>query len=322
MPFLNERFNRFGAGKCNSNRFLVNENNEPLAFATVSLQGTSIGVLTDEKGGFSIPVPARQNLVLIFSHIGYLKKTENIAVKNDDQVIKLRIVLEADLQAIEEVEVREDLKNTGNIQRVEIKDFDHIPNTTGNFESVLRTMGARNSNELSSQYSVRGGNFDENLVYVNDIEVYRPFLIRSGEQEGLSFVHPDMVSSVEFSAGGFDASFGDKMSSVLDVKYRRPTEFAGSAYAGLLGYGLQLEGVTKNKKITHNSAIRYKTNKYLLNTLEAEGNYQPVFLDLQTFLTYDLTPTFEISLLGNLTDNKFKFVPETQSTILVTYKTC
>ncbi len=175
------------------------------------------------------------------------------------------------------------------LQQIDLRSINHIPLPSGNFESILTTLGASSRNEMSSQYSVRGGNFDENLIYVNDIEIYRPLTIKAGQQEGLSFLNPDMVASVQFAAGGFDARYGDKMSSVLDIKYKRPDQYAGSVSASLLGASAHLEGRSPNRKFTHITGIRYKANQYLLNTLQTEGDYKPRFFDVQTFLTYDLT---------------------------------
>jgi len=167
---------------------------------------------------------------------------------------------------------------------------------------------------LSSQYSVRGGNFDENLVYVNDIEIYRPMLTRSGQQEGMSSINSDMVSSIDFSAGGFDAKYGDKMSSVLDIKYRKPTEFAASATASFLGGSLHLEDLSKNGKFSHISGIRYKTNRYLLGSLDDKGEYNPSFIDFQTYLTYKFNKSFDVSFLGNLAKNQYNFLPQSRET--------
>ncbi|MBC8004009.1 MAG: TonB-dependent receptor, partial [Verrucomicrobia bacterium] len=163
-------------------------------------------------------------------------------------------------------------------------------------------------------YSVRGGNFDENLVYVNDIEVYRPFLIRAGQQEGMSFINSDMVSSIEFSAGGFDAKYGDKMSSVLDIKYRRPTEFAGSASASLLGGSVHVEDLSGNGKFSHITGLRYKTNRYMLGSLDEKGEYNPNFMDAQTYLTYKFSNVFDVSLMGNIAQNEYNFIPQTRKT--------
>jgi hypothetical protein len=156
-------------------------------------------------------------------------------------------------------------------------------------------------------------------VYVNDIEIYRPFLIRAGQQEGLSFINSDMVSSIEFSAGGFSAKYGDKMSSVLDIKYRRPTEFKGSASASLLGGNAHIEDLALKGKLSHITGIRYKTNRYLLGTLDEKGEYNPRFVDLQTHITWQLSDRFDISFLGNLALNQYQFIPQTRETSFGTW---
>ncbi|MDP2112699.1 MAG: TonB-dependent receptor plug domain-containing protein, partial [Bacteroidota bacterium] len=208
-----------------------------------------------------------------------------------------------------------------NMDRIDAKYLSSITDAgTGGVEALIKTLpGVSTNNELSSQYSVRGGNFDENLVYVNDIEVYRPMLIRAGQQEGMSFINSDMVSSIEFSAGGFDAKYGDKMSSVLDIKYRKPTEFAGSASVSLLGGSLQLEDLSKNGKFSHITGIRYKTNRYLLGTLDEKGEYNPRFVDAQTYLTYKFSKAFDVSFLGNVAQNQYNFIPQTRKTSFGTW---
>lgn len=194
--------------------------------------------------------------------------------------------------------------------RIDPTIFNRLPSPTGNIEDIIKTqMGVSSNNELSSGYSVRGGNFDENLVYVNDIEVYRPFLVRSGQQEGLSFANPNMVQNINFSAGGFEARYGDKLSSVLDITYRKPTKFAGNASASFLGGNLQLEGVTKNRLLAWNIGARYRTNAYLLKNLDTKGEYRPSALDVQSFLTFDVNPKFKLEFLGNIANNRYLVIP-------------
>ena len=189
------------------------------------------------------------------------------------------------------------------------------PPPPGQVETIIKSQaGVSSNNELSSQYSVRGGNFDENLVYVNDVEIYRPFLVRSGQQEGLSFINSDLVSSIKFSAGGYDARYGDKMSSALDITYKRPRSFAGSATVSLLGASAHVEGASRTRRFTYLAGYRYKTTPYLLNTLETSGDYKPQFSDLQALFTYQLTRTLEVSFLGNYSSNKYQFIPQTRNT--------
>jgi len=193
--------------------------------------------------------------------------------------------------------------------------YNQLPSNTMNIEDLIKTqMGVSSNNELSSGYSVRGGNFDENLVYVNDIEVYRPFLVRSGQQEGLSFANPNMVSKIDFSAGGFEARYGDKLSSVLDITYRKPLKFQGNASASFLGGNIQLEGISKNRLIAWSIGTRYRSNVYLLKSLDTRGEYRPSALDVQTFLTFDVNPKLKFEFLGNIANNKYLVIPTNRET--------
>ncbi len=214
-----------------------------------------------------------------------------------------------------EVEVT-DNKNRGvETVRLDPLIFNQLPSPTGNIEDIIKTqMGVSSNNELSSGYSVRGGNFDENLVYVNDIEVYRPFLVRSGQQEGLSFANPNMVQNINFSAGGFEAKYGDKMSSVLDITYRKPLKFGGNASGSVLGGNVQLEGISNNRLVAWSIGARYRTNSYLLKSLDTKGEYRPSALDVQTFLTFDINPKFKIEFLGNIAQNKYLVIPTNRET--------
>ncbi|MBL7937103.1 MAG: TonB-dependent receptor plug domain-containing protein, partial [Bacteroidia bacterium] len=191
----------------------------------------------------------------------------------------------------------------------------YIPSPSGNIEDIIKTqIGVSSNNELSSGYSVRGGNFDENLVYVNDIEVYRPFLARSGQQEGLSFANPDMVSNINFSAGGFEAKYGDKMSSVLDITYKKPLKFAGTVSGSLLGGSLHLQGVSKNRVVAWSLGSRYKSNAYLLKSMDTKGEYRPRFYDVQTFITFTLNEKWSVEFLGNISNNQYLVIPASRET--------
>ncbi|MDR2848176.1 MAG: TonB-dependent receptor plug domain-containing protein [Bacteroidales bacterium] len=202
----------------------------------------------------------------------------------------------------------------GTLQRIETGNIGQLPNPSGNFEALLKIQaGVSSNNELSAQYSVRGGNFDENLVYVNNIEIHRPLLIRSGQQEGLSFINPDLVASVDFSAGGFGACYGDKMSSVLDVQYRVPTAFHVNASASLLGTTVSVEGLVKDR-FSYLLGARYKTTKYLLGTLDTQGNYEPRFVDVQGLFQYKISPKWDADLLVNLNNNRYLFEPNHRTT--------
>lgn len=298
---------------------ITNEDNAPLPYANISAKNTSIGTVTNDNGKYSLSLPSGQEFTIVMSFVGY-HDFQKIITGNAGDTIFLNATLTKETKSIDEVKVTAEREKSSNLVKIEMKDFDFIPNTSGNFETILKTMGVSSNNELSSQYSVRGGNFDENLVYVNDIEIYRPFLIRSGEQEGLSFVNSDLVSTVKFSAGGFDAVYGDKMSSVLDIRYKKPTEFGASVSGSLLGGSAHLEGISKNSKFTHVSGIRYKTNKYVLGALETQGEYQPNFTDVQSYITYQATKKLEVSFLGNYAQNTYNFIPENRSTTFGTYQ--
>ena len=272
-----------------------------------------IGTVSNEKGTFSLTLPKIFPIELQTSAIGW--KSASIIV-NEMPTKRVIIQLESEETILETVEIKGDKNISPHIQKINPDFLRSLPSAAGhNIEGLVRSqMGVAANNELSSQYRVRGGNFDENMVYVNGQEVYRPFLIHSGQQEGLSFVNPDLVESVDFSAGGFDAGYGDKMSSVLDIRYKRPKKTGGSASVGMLGANAHLEGATLNNKFTWIAGARYKTNKYLLGSLEEKGEYQPDFTDIQTFITYSVSPRFTFELLGYYSLNKYTFVPKTRST--------
>src|SRR5690606_15992538 len=204
-------------------------------------------------------------------------------------------------------------------QPIQIRSAKELPMVRPGIEGLLTgAVGVVLRNELSSSYSVRGGSYEENLIYVNDIEVYRPFLVRVGQQEGLSFPNVDLIGSVNFSAGGFEARYGDKLSSVLDIRYKKPTEFSGSAMVSLLGGSVHFEGISKNQRFTHITGIRYQSNQYLLGSLDTQGDYRPWFADLQTYLTYDITEKLQVGLLGSYGQNNYNFVPQNRETELGT----
>lgn len=284
--------------------------NYPIPSVNIVVIGKNIFTSTDKYGNYEIKVPAGEKCSLSYSFLGY--KTE-IYEYIPDESDKLQVdkVLYIINQELGEVSVLSRYNENLSYTKLDPKSYDFLPNASGNIESLIKTQpGVVSTNELTSQYSVRGGNFDENLVYVNDIEIYRPFLLRSGQQEGLSFVNSDLVSSIKFSAGGFDAKYGDKMSSVLDIQYKKPTSFAGSFSFSFLGVSAHLEGISKNKKWTQITGFRYKTNQYLLGSLETTGEYRPNFGDFQTYITYTPNPKVEIDFLGNISQNNYLFVPE------------
>jgi hypothetical protein len=299
---------------------ITDQNGKPLDMVNIALKDYALGTSSKRDGTFILRVPAQKNIVVVFSSLGYSTVTDSIFA-TDEENISLKITMQESNLKLAEVTISQNRREGGNVTRIDPKMLDQIAgSSTGAVESLIKTLpGVSSNNELSSQYNVRGGNFDENMVYINDIEVYRPMLIRAGQQEGMSVINSDMVSTIEFSAGGFDAKYDDKMSSVLDIKYRKPNEFSGSATASLLGASAHFEDVNFNGKLAHISGIRYKTNKYLLGSLDEQGEYDPEFLDFQTYITYSVNDKFDISFLGNIAQNVYKFIPETRQTTFGTW---
>ncbi|MFI5222239.1 MAG: TonB-dependent receptor plug domain-containing protein, partial [Bacteroidia bacterium] len=218
-------------------------------------------------------------------------------------------------------EIIEERDREKQMQIINAKTVSTLPNVSGSFEQVLKTLpGVTSNNELSSQYNVRGGNYDENLIYVNDIEIYRPFLPRSGQKEGLSFIHSELVDNIKFSAGGFEAKYNDKMSSVLDIKYKDPTKFESSVNASLMGVQAHVAGVSKKRRFTYLIGARYWSNQYVVSTLDVQGDYKAAFSDVQTLLTYHLSDEWSLSFLGSYAQNKYLMIPQTQETTFGTVK--
>ncbi len=299
---------------------VLDNKNKSIELANIAILGESGGTTTDKKGYFKLVVPAEKDIVLAISFVGFADKKIELNL-NEGEVKKLKIHLETITTVLPGFEVKDEQLRTQSMVRLNPKDVNLAPSLNEGVSDIIKTLpGVSSSNEMSSQYSVRGGNFDENLVFVNDIEIYRPFLVNSGQQEGLSFVNSAMVSSLLFSAGGFGAQYGDKMSSVLDVEYKTPTEFGGSFSASLLGADLSFGGVAAKNKLTYLVGARYKTNSYLLNSLETEGEYQPVFMDIQSLFTYKLGKKWDLSFLGYYSHNKYKVVPANRETDFGTFQ--
>jgi hypothetical protein len=286
----------------------------PLLGASVIIPAHTLGIVTDEQGRYSFLIPFGNRIFVECSFLGYSTVFDTLYPSTEQTTIVRNFVLTENTREIDEVEIGvEYRKNTSS--RINLKPINQLPSSGNNIENMLKSFAVvQSNNELSSQYSVRGGNYDENLVYVNDIEIFRPMLVQSAQQEGLSFVNPNMVSSIQFSAGGFEAEYGDKMSSVLDIQYLKPTKFIGNVSASLLGANLHFAGTDNKKKFTYNTGIRYKTTRYLLSSLDVTGEYSPIFGDAQTYLTYELSPKSSISILGNYSTNQFSLIPETRST--------
>jgi hypothetical protein len=290
---------------------VIDYEQHPLELVNVSIKGTALGTITNSVGEFTLPPISEKTITIIFSFIGYQTSEQVVSLSGQPFVFH---VLKPVLQKIQEVVVEGNLANN-NLVTIPQKLTEKLPSIAGGVETLIKTLpGVSNNNEMSSQYSVRGGNFDENLVYVNGIEIIRPFLVKSGQQEGLSFINSDMVSSIGFSSGGFDASYGDKMSSVLDITYRKPDHNGASAEIGALGASAHFEGTAAKGKFSHLTGIRYKNTGYLLGTLDKKGEYNPSFTDIQTYLNYKFTSSFSLGFLGNYASNTFQFIPETQLT--------
>jgi len=291
----------------------MDEMQKPLPYANIVVEGQPQGASSDESGHFSFSVMTEDSLYLTISSLGYKDKQLGFSTKGERE-LEVNVVLELEVNQLPTATIEDKYARKSGLTRLNPKTLETLPNT-GSFEAILKTLpGVASNNEMSSQYRVRGGNFDENLVYVNDVQIYRPFLVRSGQQEGLSFVNSDLVSSVIFSAGGFNATYGDKLSSVLDIKYKKPTENAAGFSASMLGGSLYAEGRNKNGLFSYLVGARYKTNKYLLGSLDTEGQYDPDFSDVQTWLSYDFSDRFEVSFLGHLGQNTYRFVPEDRET--------
>jgi hypothetical protein len=297
-------------------------NNQPIELVTVFVKGSNIATSTDENGRFSLKVPANQRHTVGFKRVAYKETTTNIVPLNPSAEFEIEISLAPSESTLEVVIRERRLEDAAMIRNKNIKDLRLIPSTTGNLESVLPHLALGTNTgtggELSSQYQVRGGNYDENLVYVNDFEIYRPQLIRAGQQEGLTFPNMDLIRDLSFSSGGFQAKYGDKLSSVLEVKYKRPDSLRASASASLLGASAHLEGLAKmpgagKSKLRYLVGTRYKTTRLLLGSLDLKGEYLPDFTDLQAYITYDVNTNWQLGFLGNFNRSVYRFQPQSLS---------
>lgn len=291
---------------------ILDENNQPVEDADISYKNTSA---TSNKNGFYIlTVPANQKITIIFSHLSNKSASLDIELKPNED-FEFNPVLSKKIEMIGVVEIYDNRKRIEGITNISPRDIKLIPGANAGVENLLKTLpGVNNNSDLSSGYNVRGGNYDENLVYVNEVEVYRPFLIRSGQQEGLSFTNTDMIQNVDFSAGGFQAKYGDKLSSVLDITYRRPKSFGASLEASLLGGSLMVETASKNQKWAAITGVRYRDNSLLVNSQETETNFRPTFADIQTNVTFNPNNKWEWSFLGNISQNRYNYEPLTRQT--------
>lgn len=292
---------------------LLDETNNPIPGANVTYN--TEGTLTDFNGYYLLEIPSNENISIKYSYVGYKDTQLTINLKPNSD-FEFNPVMNVSIEQIGAVELsaKRNKRVTG-IVSISPEAIRKIPGANAGVENLLKSLpGVNGNNELSTQYAVRGGNYDENLVYVNEIEVYRPFLIRSGQQEGLSFVNSDLTSNVDFSAGGFQAKYGDKLSSVLDITYRKPTNLGASLDLSLLGASAAVEGISNDGKLTAIVGLRYRNNSLFVNSKQTETNFKPVFADAQTYLTYKFNNKFELGFLGNLSVNDYSYQPLTRQT--------
>jgi hypothetical protein len=287
---------------------ILDENKQPVEGVEVSfLDQTTV---SNKNGFYILEIPAKTSSLLLFRHLSYGNYSITIELKPNEDY-ELHPVLNLHSEQIGEVKIdNKGRKRVEGVTNIAPREIRLLPGANAGIENLIKTLpGVYSNNELSTQYNVRGGNYDENLVYVNEIEIYRPFLIRSGQQEGLSFTNTDMVENVDFSAGGFQSKYGDKLSSVLDITYRKPIEFGATAEASFLGGSLTLEGVTKNQKWSGIIGGRYRDNSLLVNSQDTETNFKPAFADVQSYITFTPNNKWQFSFLGNISSNKYDYQP-------------
>lgn len=291
---------------------VIDENNDPVEFASVSCPKQGKMTMTSLKGDYSLQLQSADSVEIRFSMVGYKTKVRTLRRPRGKQT--MQVVLHSSDNALSEVTITGKRIETGQTQELSKEHLKSMPSTTGNAveEMIQSQAGVSTHSELSSQYNVRGGSFDENSVYINNVEIFRPFLVRSGQQEGISVINPDMVEKIGFSTGGYEARYGDKMSSALNIEYRRPKRFEASATASMLGASAFV-GMSNNK-FSWSNGLRYKTTKYLLGSMDTKGEYQPTFIDYQTYLTYSPNKRWDIKFLGNISDNHYNFTPEDRET--------
>lgn len=293
----------------------------PLVGVNIQVKDTQIGIFTENNGTYRIDMQANKPAVLIFSHVGYSPDERTVTLKaGENLTLDVKLIESTEVLTGVQIEGDRDNRDEVSVTKIKPKSLESLPTAFGDFNKILTTLpGVVSNNELSSTYSVRGGSFDENLIYVNDIPVYRPFLISNGQQEGLSFVNSNLVKSVEFSAGGWQPKYGDKLSSVLNVDYKEPSRFAASVTAGLLGGTAHIEGASPSKKITYVAGVRHKSAQYLLNTLETEGEYLPKFTDLQAYVNFKLDSRTTLGVLGSYARNRYFIEPQSRETEFGTF---
>ncbi|MGB3183470.1 MAG: carboxypeptidase-like regulatory domain-containing protein [Cyclobacteriaceae bacterium] len=305
----------------------VKQDGSALPSVNISVRGVGTGTTSQRDGSYAIRIPAGDSVNVLFTHIGYYPVEKAVRLRAG-QEYSLEITMREETLVLDQVEIgssRDTEREQAGMTKLSPKSLEELPSPFGDISRLLATLpGVVANNELSSSYTVRGGNFDENLVYVNGIQVYRPFLVRAGQQEGLSFINPDLVENIEFSAGGWQARYGDKLSSSLNVTYKKPEETAASVAIGLLGGRAHAEGTSLNGRLRYIGGVRHKNSQYLLNTFETQGQYLPRFTDGQAFVTYELKrrggkPVTELSALLNYASNRYLVQPETRETTFGTF---
>jgi hypothetical protein len=288
---------------------VFDENDQPLSGVSIVMLGQQKGTATKDSGNFRLKVPADKAFALVFSYLGYKTVQQNFLL-NEGEEEGVTVRLEKGEGMLSEVVVTDqrERREVG-LYKPNPKSVINLPSPVTGVESLIKVFVGSN-NELTSQYTVRGGSYDENLIYVNDFEVFRPYLVRSGQQEGLSFINPELVRNINFYNGGFQARFGDKMSSVLDIQYNKPKDFGGSAYIGILEQGFHFEGTSNNKRLSYLIGTRNRSNRNLLSRQETQGNYTPSSSDLQALITYQLSNKWQTEVLANFSRTKFTLIPE------------
>ena len=290
------------------------KNNQKEPVEKVSIKFRNTGTTTDKYGNYQLRIPFKEEITLIFSHVSYRTFTKKY-IANSRNTVRFSPTLILKTEQLAEITVQDNRKKASGITSIDVRKAKNIIGPNAGVENVLMTLpGVSNNNELSTQYNVRGGNFDENLVYVNGIEIYRPFLIRSGQQEGLSFINSNMVQNINFSAGGFQAKYGDKLSSVLDITYRKPSENSVTIDASLLGASATFEGQFLNKKLNAITGVRYRDNSLFVNSKQVDVNFRPKFTDVQSFLSYEFSEKFSLNFLGNFSLNNYNYQPISRRT--------
>lgn len=294
---------------------ITDENGNSLELVNVAVLGTSYGVSSNSRGQYELQLPSDTLLNVVFSFIGYQQETKKVKLKSGEQR-KLDVSLNSTSTTLSDIVVSDKQIGSATITRIDAREISMIPSSgSGGVEDIVKTLpGVSSTNELSSQYNVRGGNFDENLIYINGIEIYKPFLVGSGQQEGMSIINPRLVSNIDFSAGGFSAEYGDKLSSALDITYKKPILPAASLSLSFLGAEAHVEGSTIKNKLSYLVGARYKNNRYILGGMETKGTYQPNFTDIQGILSYNISPRFEMSAFGYYSSNNYLMVPESRET--------